>query len=100
MKQETPNQYRKRLQNLLAHKWLVPSDTQEEKEEILTSLCPKSNKILLYQYRSCNKHTLYAFSKGQHTLVNPTLFNDPFDALPYCDSVAIKSNFNNLKVEN
>ena len=99
MKQETPNQYRKRLQNLLAHKWLVPSDTQEEKEEILTSLCPKSNKILLYQYRSCNKHTLYAFSKGQHTLVNPTLFNDPFDALPYCDSVAIKSNFNNLKVE-
>lgn len=99
MKKETPNQYRKRLQNILSHKWLVPSDTPEEKEEILTSLRSKINKISLYQYRSCNKHTLYTFSKGQHTLVNPTLFNDPFDALPYCDSVAVKAGFNNLKVE-
>ena len=99
MKKETPNQYRKRLQNLLSHKWLVPSDTPEEKEEILTSLRSKISKISLYQYRPCSKHTLYDFAKGQHTLVNPTLFNDPFDALPKCDSNAIKAGFNNLNVD-
>lgn len=99
MKQETPNQYRKRLQSLFNSSGLLPIDPPEERHRIYTALTCNIPKINLYQYRCCSQRSIFNFWKNQQTLVNPTKFNDPFDSLPACDNEKIKHSFSMLTAE-
>ncbi len=81
-------------------------DLREEFEEILCSECVRSDApneeyqalidpiiqfiihktpSSLFRYRSCNELNFDAFDKNEVWAVSPSMFNDPYDSLPFID---------------